>query len=488
MKYGHLANAVFNSPWAITEEMFETITSILRFRMEGGTLSAEEIKARIGAQEGDPEPRAVDKIAILPLFGVISQRMNMMTAVSGGTSTEVFGSRFRAAVADESVVAIVIEVDSPGGSINGLEELANDIYNARGTKPIIAVANPMMASAAYWIASAADSIYVAPGGAVGSIGVIAEHSDFSKMEEEQGIKTTLITSSRFKGEGHPSKPLSSSAQQHMQNVVNEFGATFVSTVARHRDVDEETVRSDFGQGRMLLGPAALEAGMVDGIATLREVLAQLGASLEPTEPTPPSTPDPSDVTGDEGAIAARSQHDSIPQKEEHDMDPQICQALGLAEGTELAAIVTAINDLKAKATDIASGEKGEANQLRRELAEARQSLLTQESESAQEILTLTANHRQKEAQWAVDSAIAAGRVAPKDREVAMKLALTDPKAFETFSANLRVDLSERGTATDAVMAGLEPNAEEAKAAAELGITREALIQQKARDAGVTVPA
>ena len=87
--------------------------------------------------------------------------------------TEAFGAAFDRAAADSSIGAIVLNIDSPGGSVYGVEELADKIYKARGTKPVYAVANSLAASAAYWIGSAASQLYVTPSGEVGSIGVLA---------------------------------------------------------------------------------------------------------------------------------------------------------------------------------------------------------------------------------------------------------------------------------------------------------------------------
>jgi len=483
VKYGHIANSVFNAPWAITEEMLETITSLLRYRMEGGVLSADEIKARVGAQGAAAEPRSVGKIAILPLFGIISQRMNLMTAVSGGTSTEVFGARFRQAIADPDVSAIIIEVDSPGGSIAGIEELANDIFAARGSKPIIAVVNPTGASAAYWIASAADKVFVAPGGAVGSVGVIAEHVEFSKAEEMAGIKTTIITAGRYKGEGHPSKPLADATVTYLQGIVDEVYGTFVASLARHRGKTEEEVKASFGQGRMLLGQHAKEQGMVDGIATLREVIGKLGDDPAPAEPEPEEEVDPSIPAEEEGTEARQSTQETSTEVE-MDLLTEIRALLGIAEDADPLAAITS---LQAAAKDIATGEKGEANVLRRELAAAQQHILSLESEYGQRILALEDRNRQKEAEYAVNTAIAQGRVAPKDKDIALKLALANSDDFAQFASGLRVDLNERGVATDEQLAELEPTADELKVAASMGVTREQLIKQKAADKGVALP-
>lgn len=163
----------------------------------------------------------------------------------------------------------------------------------------------------------------------------------------------------------------------------------------------------------------------------------------------------------------------------------IRQALGLDdEGDIVAAIMT----LKDAAKDIATGEKGVENQLRKDLATAQQQILSIESDYGQRILTLEQRNRTKEAEYAVNTAIAEGRVQPKDKDIAMKLALNDSEAFAQFASGLRVDLNERGIASDLQMAELEPSHDEMKQAAQLGLTREDLIKQKAMDRGIALPA
>ena len=191
------------------------------------------------------------------------------------------------------------------------------------------------------------------------------------------------------------------------------------------------------------------------------------------------------VNQDENDPAEESGDEPETNEEEKDMDEQaIRQALGLDEDGDILA---AISSLKGAAKDISTGEKGEANELRRELATTRQQYLTSENEMTQRILALEDRNRQKAAEHTVDSAIQRGRVAPKDRDVALKLALNDPDSFASFAANLRVDLNERGIATDADLAGLEPTKEEAAVAASMGISREDLIKQKAADKGIVLP-
>src|SRR5690606_4285100 len=146
--------------------------------------------------------------------GIVGHRMNQVTDISGpgGTSTEQFGSWFDAALRDPAVSAIVIDVDSPGGTVTGVAELAEQIFEARGKKPIYAIANALAASAAYWIASAAEELWVTPSGDVGSIGVYAMHEDISEMEAEMGLKVTLISAGEYKTEGNPHEPLGDEAR------------------------------------------------------------------------------------------------------------------------------------------------------------------------------------------------------------------------------------------------------------------------------------
>jgi signal peptide peptidase SppA len=201
--------------------------------------------------------------------------MNLMTAMSGGTSTEQFGKAFQAALVDPEVSAIVIDIDSPGGSVFGVAELGRLIYDARGQKPVIAQANSLTASAAYWIASQSDEVVVTPSGEVGSIGVIAHHQDISVAEEMQGVKDTLVTYGNNKAIANPFEPLSESAQAYLQKRVDEYGAMFDQAVARGRGVSVGKVRGEFGQGLMFGAEEAVKLGMADRVGTLQQTLDRL---------------------------------------------------------------------------------------------------------------------------------------------------------------------------------------------------------------------
>ncbi len=290
-KYPRILRAMSESPWAILPEKWLLIRDLIQFRADGGRLTHEEIRERIGerksaepycvemesgviaANGGDAENRGV--VAVMQLFGLMAHHMSDMEESSGGISVEKFTKRFQAAVNDPNIRAIVLDVDSPGGSVLGVHELAAEIFAARERKPVTAVANAVAFSAAFWIATAAGRFVVTPSGAVGSIGVFAAHQDFSEMEKMIGVKTTLVSAGKFKTEGNPFEPLSDEARAAIQKEVDEFFGMFVKAVARHRGVSVSDVRSGFGEGRMVLAAEAKRLGMVDAVSTLGQEITRL---------------------------------------------------------------------------------------------------------------------------------------------------------------------------------------------------------------------
>lgn len=221
-------------------------------------------------------PKVNGSVAVLPLHGAISQRSSFWSDLFGGTSTERFGAMFGAALGQANIKAIVLDVDSPGGTVYGVDELSRRIYDARGQKPIYAVANSLAASAAYWIGTSADKLFVAPGGDVGSIGVFSIHEDISALAEKEGVKVTLISAGKYKVEGNPWEPLTEEAKAAWQASVDDTYAEFVSTVARNRGVKQSAVLGGFGQGRVVHAKPAVAEGMADRIVSLAKMLDEMG--------------------------------------------------------------------------------------------------------------------------------------------------------------------------------------------------------------------
>jgi capsid assembly protease len=268
---------VINAPWAITPEMLGEIHAIYDRHMRGDKIDLESLSAQTGISfDTSPKGYTVeDGVAVLPIDGVIAKRMNLMTKISGGVSSELIGKDFAAALADRSVQAIVLAIDSPGGTVDGTPELADQIYQARGTKPIVAVTDGMMASAAYWIGSAADQVYISSEVALtGSIGVVTKHVDKSAAEAKRGIKTTEIFAGQYKRIASQYEPLTTEGRAYIQEAVDHAYGVFVDAVARNRGASIDTVLSQMADGRTFHGSQAVAAGLVDGVATLPAAIAQ----------------------------------------------------------------------------------------------------------------------------------------------------------------------------------------------------------------------
>lgn len=277
-RYQHILRAIYETPWAIRPDYLGLIIDIVQFRAAGGLPTRAELDARLSAAQNGPRQGAqrASNVAVIPIYGPISSRQGMMADTSGGTSVDDVRNSLRGALADPAVDAIVFDVDSPGGSVGGVTELAAEIRAARGQKPIVAVANTMAASAAYWLACQAEQVFCTPSGGVGSIGVFAAHHDLSAAYEADGEKVSLISSSisPYKTEGNEYEPLTDEARTDIQRQVDAFGQMFVSDVAKGRGVPVDAVRSQYGKGRVMLAPEALAAGMTDATGTLDDAVRQ----------------------------------------------------------------------------------------------------------------------------------------------------------------------------------------------------------------------
>lgn len=282
--YDSISRAVFSRPWVILPSTLATIVDILRFRAGGGEMSAEEVALRLETAATNAGPRGgntrAGAVAIIPLYGVIMPRAGMMET-SGGTSIERFRANFRAAMADTEVGSIVLDVDSPGGVVDGVPDMADEVRAARAQKPVIAVSNTLMASAAYWLACGAQEIWTLSSALVGSIGVFTAHDDLSAAYEAKGIKTTLISAGKYKVEASELGPLTDDARAALQTRVNAVYSLFVDGVAKGRGVPKAKVQGGLGEGRVLLGASAVAEGLADRVGTLDEAIvraAKLGAA------------------------------------------------------------------------------------------------------------------------------------------------------------------------------------------------------------------
>lgn len=361
---------ILSAPWAILPDRLEQIHAIYESRVKGEQPDIEAIEARLGrplSNERQREYEVRNGAALIPLRGVLGRRMNLMSNMSGGTSTELFARDVQAAVADPEVQSIVLLVDSPGGTVAGTQSAAAVVMAARGKKPIAAMVEGTMASAAYWIGSAADVVVLDSTTAqVGSIGVVATHTDISKAEEASGVKTTEIVAGAYKRIASQHGPLSEEGRKAIQDQVDYLYAQFVQDVATQRGVSEDKVLSDMADGRVFIGQQAIDAGLADGVNTLEGVITLLNERVQSRSilPTASSFMTPQELAAEwaaenpEAAAVLRAEGAAAETQRVNDVRAQLVpghEALieqfaadGQTTGDEAArAIVKAERDIRA---------------------------------------------------------------------------------------------------------------------------------------------
>ena len=305
-----------STPWEIEEAALHTIYAILAERRAGERPTPEQIRERIGTRAEPADPAPGSPVEVINVMGPIVPHGPALQETSSGTLVGIEGVReqFRAALANEDVGAIMFRFDTPGGSVDGVGELTSEIMAARGKKPIWAMADAWAASAGYHLAVAADEIVVTPSGKVGSIGVISVHQDMSAALEQKGVRPTLVTAGRYKGEADPSQPLSEEAQAHMQEQVDSYYEMFVKAVAKGRGTTVAKVRSGFGEGRMVMAAKAVAEGMADRVATFDQALAALEKVVAAQSKRSEDDPPEAEPQADANEVITVAEHATEPDR------------------------------------------------------------------------------------------------------------------------------------------------------------------------------
>lgn len=250
----------------------EGITIAASDDVQAASAAAPRARAAGGARQGS--------IAVIQVFGSIVQRASQLGPCEGGTGTEDIGNALQMALADDTISQILMQFDTPGGSVFGVGELGAAIMAGRAQKPIIGLADSMAASAGYWLLSQCSEAYCTPGGMVGSIGVYGAHQDISKALEAEGVNITLVSAGKYKVEGSPYAPLDEEARASMQQSIDSYYTMFTKAVAKGRGVAIDQVRGGMGEGRVLQADDALKAGMVDGVATFSDVVKKMSRNQQ----------------------------------------------------------------------------------------------------------------------------------------------------------------------------------------------------------------
>jgi len=273
---------IVSGPWAILPDRLIEIRSIYSTHLRGEKISIPDVEAKLGRKLDNRYQgfQVQDGVAIIPIDGAIAKKMNLFSQISGGASTQLIQRDLEQALNDPKIKGIILQIDSPGGTVDGTSELADFIFQSRGQKPLIAYSDGMICSAAYWIASAADSIFISGStNNIGSIGVVASHRDYSGYEKGAGVKTTEITAGKYKRISSQYEPLSDEGRADIQDKVDALYGVFVDAVARNRGVSTKTVLNDMADGRVFIGQQAISNGLVDGVSTLDELIDKIAAGV-----------------------------------------------------------------------------------------------------------------------------------------------------------------------------------------------------------------
>lgn len=268
----HLASRLFGTPLLVHRAKLDVILSVLGPRI--GLPGAEMAAAIPAPRQVSPAPPG---IAVIPVYGSLLKRSLGLEAASGLTSYAEIGGLIDVALADPQVSGILLDIDSPGGEVNGCFELARKVRETARIKPVWAIANDTAFSAAYALGCAAQRLFVTETGGVGSIGVIALHVDQSVKDTQDGLRYTAITAGAHKNDYSPHEPLDAAARAALQTEVDRLYGLFVDHVAALRGLSAESVRAT--EAALYFGPNAVAAGLADAVGTLQTALQEFSDAL-----------------------------------------------------------------------------------------------------------------------------------------------------------------------------------------------------------------
>jgi signal peptide peptidase SppA len=275
----HVRNAIYSQPWAIQEQWLNAICEIFEASVNRENLEFEAVATPYRPDNGIKSPllQMVDGVAVIPVRGPIFPRANLMTRLSGATSLDTLSAALDEAQSLDPR-AIILDIDSPGGSVSGLKDFCNEILGTNSSHDTIAMITGTGASAAYMIASQCKSVMASEGSIVGSIGVVMRVDNDERADRNAGIDPIVIRSSELKaiGSGGPVTP---AQQNELERMVDMYFSMFKSTVQSARpDLEMDKVAT----GQVWPGkshnsePSAKDMGLIDAVTTLKNLVSYHG--------------------------------------------------------------------------------------------------------------------------------------------------------------------------------------------------------------------
>lgn len=265
----NIISEVTRFPIAMQQEALDEFVSVLEYKASTGVVPAPEYLTQ-GLEVYAEKDLG---ISTMKITGKLLHRKFESASQSGATSYEQIGQSLQQLYDDKAVKGRLMSVDSPGGTSQGIQELATLIQNS--PKPIMVHSRGLLCSAAYWIASSANKIIANPDSSrIGSIGVIQLHVDHSKHLEKEGINITTIKAGKFKDEASPLRPLTNEERNKLQSQADLLHDQFVTSVAKNRGLDTNK-RMEWGEAQVFDASQALELGLIDGVGTELDAINEL---------------------------------------------------------------------------------------------------------------------------------------------------------------------------------------------------------------------
>jgi capsid assembly protease len=294
---GAALRALAESAWAITPEALRTMVGVASRTLQASPEAIERFRTE--RHEDAPVLQLFDGIAVVRITGSMFRHAGLFGAISGATSYEALAKALGTAQQDRSIRGVLLDLDSPGGEVNGCQELVEIISAVRQSLPVRAHISGFGTSAAYWLASATERVTIAPTGVAGSIGVLATFLDDSAYMAEQGLREITIVSSQSPRKAMD--PATDAGRAAVQRMLDDLADVFVRSVATHRGVTPDDVLSRFGQGAVFVGHAAVGTGLVDAVTTFEAAFGELRDAVAGRATALPS-PVPTSAAADAPAL------------------------------------------------------------------------------------------------------------------------------------------------------------------------------------------
>lgn len=261
------------SPWMILPDKLANLTPMGPRDRIAKKMSAE------GRLDFSPPVSVVNGIATVEVTGTLTRRPDFWQAYFDGVSSELLAEKIESLAADESVDAIVLRIDSPGGEAAGMSEVAKSIKAAGQLKPIVSVVNELCASGAYYIASQTSAIYAGSETAVvGSIGTLMVLFDTSQLFKMAGVEAVVLATGQYKGTGAPGTPITDEQKAYLQGLVDDTQRLFAAAVQGGRGLTDKQINA-VADGRVFHATDALKLKLIDGIQTYDQTITGLHSQL-----------------------------------------------------------------------------------------------------------------------------------------------------------------------------------------------------------------